>query len=176
MRKQFYKDLSDELLRITDPIGEGEEITQVPVIKHIDLWNEQFNPDYKGPAIQFPAVFIRFMPIGWKQMGNKVQCADMQFQLMICTSSLAASKESGSMQDRALTHFDLIDRIFQRLSYFSGNYFGTLLRTQSDTDHYHNEVSITTETYMTHVFDNSAQPETEEVEMVELLIRPVEYS
>jgi len=173
MRDTFYKDLSDELLKITDTVGEGEEAVEVPVIKHIDLWNEQFKDDYKGIAIQFPAVFIKYLPIQWKQMGGKLQVADVSFQLFVCTSTFAQShyKADDDTKAKALSHYTLINRIFKRLAYFAGDYFGTCLRTASDTDHYHHEVMVTTETYVTHASDGSALPDEDDAEDVVLILQ-----
>jgi hypothetical protein len=151
IRKSFYLDTVERLKLIVDDNDQ-------PVIKTIDLWNEQWQFIDKIPAFAFPAVFIGFKQMTWTQLGKHRQSADALIEIHVGSYSLAETKNGSVNQEKALAHLDLLDAIHYWLSGWDkcGDYFGGMTRVNSEFDHNHNATVAHVETYKVRMIDDSA--------------------
>jgi hypothetical protein len=147
MRKQIYLALAGKL-------------KNSGLAKHVDLWNRNVEFAELEQAWDTPAVFIEFAPIQWRQLGNAVQDANCTFRLHIVTRCVAPSNcDDGNyyLMD-AVEYFDLLDSITNLLHRFAGENFGPFIRTESYTNHNHEELVESIEVYTGHITDKSAMP------------------
>lgn len=150
MRKQLYLAIIDRLKQIKDENGE-------PKIKHFDLWNEQVTFIEQEEPFDLPAVFIEFLPIQWRTANDGTQTAEVQFRLHIITPFKGAAGDGSMYQTEALELFDLLDNVNKVMFKMSGDYFRSTLRVRSDTNHNHEELIESLETYQVSVADISGR-------------------
>lgn len=148
MRKTIYQKISEALLALT----QGGE----PVIRHIDLWNNQLQYAEEEQPFDTPAAFIEFQPIEWRNQLHGVRDADVSIVLHIVTDSRV-----GRWSDTINT-FDLLDSINAALHGIgtvcdNGSVMNALTLTSSTTDHDFGELQNNTETYTCHVTDMSGK-------------------
>ncbi len=145
---QFYTTLAARLLNIQDA-------NSVSIIKHIDLWNQQYNDDFKE-VFGHPAVFLEYKSIPFKTIGRHQQLATMQFDLHVASSTKAKSSYEAQFTDRFLQHLDLLDLINFWLTGWHGDFFGSLSRTAITHDHFYGDVIKHIISYQCTVNDVSA--------------------
>ena len=61
MRRMLYLGLTERLKELKEENGN-------PVIRHIDLWNEQVEFIEQEEPFDTPAVFIEFRPVQWRTL------------------------------------------------------------------------------------------------------------
>ena len=137
MRKMIYLGLTEWLKGLKD--GDGQ-----PLIRHIDLWNEQVEFIEQEEPFATPAVFIEFRHVQWATLGGTAQQADVPFRLHVVTTWQGSAKDGSPFRADALDRFDLLDRIDACLFSF-GMYEGKdsvcmTRRTGSSTNHNHAEL------------------------------------
>lgn len=148
VRGTFYKELSAKLLAIVDNLDK-------PIIKHIDLWNDQLNDDWDEP-FETPAIFLEFAPIPWKSVGGHRQMADTSINLHLVNDVRHQSKSGSKFIDKALLHLDIIDVVNHWITGWRGSCNGSLSRTNSIQDHYYGKLIRHTETYKVRFEDTAA--------------------
>lgn len=146
MRKQLYLAVIERLKNITNESGEQ-------LLKHFDLWNENVAFIEQEAIFAMPAVFVEFLPIEWKSLGGGVQSAIIQFRLHIITDTKGSTADGSTYQPDALQLFDLLDDIHRTLSGFRGPHFRQLQRISSHTNHNHEELIESIETFQVGVDD-----------------------
>lgn len=146
MRKQLYLAVIERLKNITNESGEQ-------LLKHFDLWNENVAFIEQEAIFAMPAVFVEFLPIEWKSLGGGVQSAIIQFRLHIITDTKGSTSDGSTYQPDALQLFDLLDDIHRTLSGFRGPHFRQLQRISSHTNHNHEELIESIETFQVGVDD-----------------------
>jgi len=144
----FYKLLAARLLNIKDE-------NDTSIIKHIDFWNQQFNEDWKAP-FNFPAVFLEFKTIPFQSTGKHRQLGQMYFDLHIASSTKAKSQYSQQFTDRFLSHLQLNDLIHYWLAGWSGEFFGSVSRTNFAHDHYYSDVVEHIQSFKCTITDTTA--------------------
>lgn len=150
MRKQLYLSIIERLKEIKDMNGE-------PLIRHFDLWNEQVVFLEQEEAFEFPAAFIEFLPVRWKQLNDGTQEAAIQFRVHIVTDFKGSSADGSAYQKNALELFDLLDQVNANLSGMKGENFRGMFRIESSTNHNHEEVIESLETFQVNVTDKSGK-------------------
>lgn len=146
MRKQLYLAVIERLKTITNGWSE-------PVIQHFDLWNHNVEFIEQETAFNCPAVFIEFAPISWKNLQGPVQEADITIKLHVVTRWEDLSADGSESQEQALELFDLLDSIKKALSGLQGIGFSAFKRIGSDTNHDHEEIVESIESFQVHVID-----------------------
>lgn len=146
MRKQIFKAICDRLAE------------KVPEIAFIDLWNDNVNALNGGTAFPFPAVFVEFETIEWRQQGNSARMGDVAVRLHIVTRAVVVNGSKDSRMEEALAYFDLIDRINAAMQRLSGENFASFMLTTSATNHNHAELIESVERYVTRAQDTTAMP------------------
>lgn len=150
MRKQLYLAVIERLKTIVNESGE-------PTLKHFDLWNQNVAFIEQESIFPMPAVFIEFLPIDWKTLGGGVQSATIGFRLHIVTATPDSAADGSTYQPDALQLFDLLDDVHCALSGFRGSHFRQLQRTSSHTNHNHEELIESIESFSVNVDDVSGQ-------------------
>lgn len=146
MRKQIFKAICDRLAEKT------------PDVAFIDLWNDNVNALNGGTAFPFPAVFVEFETIEWRQQGNSARMGDVAVRLHIVTRTVATNGSKDSRMKEALAYFDLIDRINAAMQRLGGENFASFMLTTSATNHNHAELIESVERYVTRAQDITAMP------------------
>ncbi|HJC17129.1 MAG TPA: hypothetical protein H9937_04085 [Candidatus Alistipes stercorigallinarum] len=146
MRKQIFKAICDRLAE------------KVPEVAFIDLWNDNVNTLNGGTAFPFPAVFVEFETIEWRQQGNSARMGDIAVRLHIVTRAMTTNGSKDSRMEEALAYFDIIDRINAAMQRLSGENFASFMLTTSATNHNHAELIESVERYVTRAQDITAMP------------------
>ena len=137
MRRMLYLGLAGRLKELKDDGGQ-------PLIRHIDLWNEQVEFIEQEEPFDTPAVFVEFRPVRWDTLGGTAQQADMPFRLHVVTAWQGSAKDGSPFRDGSLERFDLLDRIDAWLFNFGMNEGKDSVcmtrRTGSSTNHNHAEL------------------------------------
>lgn len=151
MKKQLYLAIID---RLKDIPGADDE----PLFKHFDLWNQQVEFIEQETPFQTPAVFVEFLPLQWRTLGNRVQDADLTTRLHIVTEwhSLTADYTPDEEQELALAYLDIVDSVVAALQGFSAPNTNTWMRTKTIPNHNHERFVDSVEEYICKVTDNSA--------------------
>lgn len=146
MRKQLYLSIIERLKEIKNMKGES-------LIRRFDLWNEQVIFLEQEEAFELPAAFIEFLPVRWRQLNDGTQEAAMQFRIHIVTEFKGSSADGSVYQKDALEVFDLLDQVNANLSGMKGENFRGMFRIESSTNHNHEEVIESLETFQVNVTD-----------------------
>ena len=101
MRRMLYLGLTERLKELKEENGN-------PVIRHIDLWNEQVEFIEQEEPFDTPAVFIEFRPVQWRTMGGNAQQADVPFRLHVVTTWKGSARHGSHFQQDSLERFDLL--------------------------------------------------------------------
>lgn len=151
MKKQLYLAIIDRLKNIP---GADDE----PLFKHFDLWNQQVEFIEQETPFQTPAVFVEFLPLQWRTLGNRMQDADLTTRLHIVTEwhALTADYTPDEEQELALAYLDIVDSVVAALQGFSAPNTNTWMRTQTIPNHNHERFVDSVEEYICKVTDNSA--------------------
>lgn len=150
MRKQLYLSIIENLKKIKDAKGCSR-------FRHFNLWNEQVVFLEQGEIFELPAAFIEFLPIRWKQTNSGIQEAAVQFRIHIVTKFEGSSADGSSYQEQSLMLFDLLEQVNGCLTGISGENFRGMFRTESYTNHNHEEVIESIEAFQVSVTDKSGK-------------------
>lgn len=151
MKKQLYLAIIDRLKNIP---GADDE----PLFKHFDLWNQQVEFIEQETPFLTPAIFVEFMPLQWRTLGNRVQDADLTTRLHIVTEwhALTADNVPDEEQNLALEYLDIVDSVVAALQNFSAPGTNSWMRTQTIPNHNHERYVDSVEEYICRVIDDSA--------------------
>lgn len=139
MRKELYSKLTAALRAA----GDG-------AIKHIDLWNHNVEFIEQETAWERPAVFIEFEPIQWRGLVPGIEYrAEARVRLHIVTDWSGA--------DDGTDVFDLPELIHEAISGLEGEDFADFQLSESVTNHNHEEIVESIETYTFVAFKHSRQ-------------------
>lgn len=151
MRKELYNALIEVLSRIgTD----GELLPEVPseeserLIKHVDLWNRNVEFIEEEESWQRPAVFVEFGHIEWNPIQPGIEYrSEPELKLHIVTDWEGSSSACSPFKEESLKVFDLCDILHRHLRLLHGEGFTALDLKGSDTNHDHEDIVETIETY-----------------------------
>lgn len=144
MRKEIYLAIID-CLKNAD-IG----------VKHISLWNENTTELERENGYDFPAVFVEFSPLQWKQQMAGVKTAKARVCLHIVTKTMADPSDGSTFQNEALETFDTISEIVATVQGLSGEGFNKFQHIETLPDHNYEEVQHNVEIFTTEVTDTGA--------------------
>ena len=161
MRKQLYLAIISQL-KLIQLNDQGKYITATTLddkkssIKHFDIWNNNLQYIEETPPFDCPAVFLQFQPITWEARSKGVRGADVSVTLHVITANRTPSAKELNHETKALAFFDLLDAINYNLYNLKGDFFRYLTSISSATDHDHDDLIDSMETYSVQVTDNSA--------------------
>lgn len=150
VRTQLYEDIARHLLTA------GR-------VKYVDLYNNQFAHMPEEKVMKFPCVLVEFEQIQWQQLGKHCQRASVLINLHVGVKAAGRTSAAERTSPPALEYFELLDDIHRLMRDLQLGYAGTFTRTQSLTDHDHDDLIVCVEQYRVNVLDKSVSPPTERV-------------
>jgi hypothetical protein len=122
--------------------------------EHVRLWNNQMELLEKNEQIpfQFPAIFIDFLDINWRQLGKGTQIADLTVRFYVCFSSFHTTEN-----EEDVTMFDLVQEVYLVLQDYKPSMGGKLTKTREETDTRHTNMYVWIMDYTTTYQDVVAQ-------------------
>ncbi|MBR8726474.1 hypothetical protein [Bacteroides pyogenes] len=135
MRKQLF-------LAVTQRLK-----SRVPQLAHFDLWNQNVEFIEQEAVFAMPAVFMEFKPIHWETLNGGIQQADIVFCLHVVTQWVHPSLDGSPYQEDSLQIFDLLDDIAAALHGMQGSGYTGCVRTDSATNHNHEDIREDIETF-----------------------------
>lgn len=149
MKKQLYLAVKNRLKNI--PGADGQ-----PLFKHFDLWNQQVEFIEQETPFLTPAVFVEFLPMKWRTLGNRVQDADLTIRLHIVTKWNGLTADYSPEEEDALAYLDIVDSVVAAMQNFAAPGTNAWMRTQTIPNHNHERYVDSVEEYICRVTDNSA--------------------
>lgn len=107
--------------------------TDIPALKTIRLFNNQFNNESRENAFAYPCAFIEFRRIEWQSLQRNYQTGGI-------TISIHIGFEEYKTEETAI--FDLIHDVFNSLQGFQTTDFTSLNRTGDVQDANHDNVIV----------------------------------
>lgn len=156
MRTFLYTSLTDHLKKLTDTEGN-------PVIKHIDLWNEQVEFIEQETPFANPAIFIEFMQFNWQTLGGNAQRCSPTIRFHIIQSYKGSEADGSIFRNDALERFTVLDAIDNHMKGFTAmteDAMKTITmwqRSSSSTNHNHEELIEDITDYTCMLFDGLEQ-------------------
>lgn len=133
---------------------------QVPDIKHIDLFNQQYNMPGEELPFNTPAVFIEYLNTNWMDGSAGIQTGNSAIRVHIVMSNYNDTCNIDELDDTTidnrLNHYAITKAVHQALQYFEGCCFTGLLRSISEYDSNHDQILIEKVTYTFSECDDSA--------------------
>ena len=137
MRKELYNMLCERL----KTVGDG-------AIKYIDLWNHNVEFIEQEEQWERPAVFVEFLPIQWNAIQPGVEYrAEPVVNLHVVTDWQGSSSADSEFRDESLKVFDLLEEIHSVLACMEGETFAEFDLVGSTTNHNHEELLESIESY-----------------------------
>ena len=143
MRKQIFKAIADA-------------VAAVPGVAFVDLWNNQVQTLNGGAAFAFPAGFIEFEAVEWKQQNMGARRGSLAVRLHVVTRAVPTHGHKDPRINEALAVFDLLDAINAAMQDLRGPNFSGFMLTTSATNHEHAEIWENVERYVCGVQDITA--------------------
>lgn len=135
MRKEIYKMLC-------------ERLGNIPEIKYIDLWNHNVEFIEQEDNWERPAVFVELCPINWEAtVAGMRYVTEAKVNLHVVTDWLGSSAANSDQREESLTVFDLLEKIHTALADVDGEHFKEFDISNSTTNHNHEDILETIETY-----------------------------
>lgn len=151
MRSNLYIGIAEQLQNVNNSNGET-------VFRHIDLWNQ--NVEFiEQETFDVPAVFIEFMPIQWKTLGQGVQQAELTVRLHIVTRWVAPTNMQSIAFNEAIAYLDIPNFVVKQMQNVVVPGANGFVRKSSTINHNHGEIIDSTEDYATLITDYSAMRE-----------------
>lgn len=128
----------------------GEEVPEgwERAIKYIDLWNHNVEFIEQEENWERPAVFVEFQPIQWNAIRNGVEYrAEPTVNLHVVTDWQGSSSSESAFLGKSLEVFDLMEEMHAALSCMNGETFMAFDLVGSSTNHNHEDVIESIETY-----------------------------
>lgn len=149
MRKEIF-------LAIVAKLSAALDDQDQPIFKHFDLWNQQIEFIEQEAMFDMPAVFIEFDKIVWRKLGGG-QEASPNIILHVITKWNTSAASGSPFQSDALALFDLLGRLNKELADLGSgtkeHYFSGMKRVESDTNHNHEEVCESLETFNVRIYE-----------------------
>lgn len=145
--------------------------SRITDIKHIDLFNNQFQNLSTTDAIPYPAILINIIPnTEFEQYSQKLQMSENIVEIYLATEFASSLRSNDSQIDKALVHLDLVDRVFKYIEGANNNdlptelkstkfEIGTLHRKSVEFLSGYNTVKVTKTSFIFRFADASAYPE-----------------
>ncbi len=150
MRKEIFLAIVAKLSAVVDEENQ-------PIFKHFDLWNQQVEFIEQEDIFGMPAVFVEFGTINWRNLSGGSQEATCNVTLHVLTEWASSAASGAPFQSDALALFDLLDRINKELNGLqegpTNRYFSSMRRVQSDTNHNHDNICESLETFTVRIFE-----------------------
>jgi len=143
--------------------------SEMPDIKHIDLYNNQYDNLDESDPIPYPSILIEIEPLDIYQHTQKLQKLDIRINLYLATEFMTGIRANDSQYNKSLEHLLLLDRVFKYIENKCNNdipddikstqfEIGTLHRNGIELIKGYNSVKITKTSFICKFADASAYP------------------
>lgn len=152
----------------------------IPEVEEVDWFLDQYNQDDEGSVLWItPSLFLEFQPIPWMTLSQNVQRAVLTFVVHTVTDSVYDDDER--ILDAATDHLQLVDDVFASLQgkRFADNgrtIMETIVRTSMIPDHSIEGIIVTTQEFKSVIFNYSARPQKQVVQITNLDIKSIFYN
>lgn len=136
--------------------------TEVPDIKHIDIWRNQPYIFSNGMPFSTPAVFLAFRSDTLKDLPNNRQQAGMQVKVYLYHETLADSSKDAPSQESALAFGEWLNLINRALHGSSGDTYNNMSRIAFQPEQAPRSQAFYSQVYSYQTIDDSAAKETAE--------------
>ena len=92
---------------------------KMPELKEVAMFEDQDSNAFKGGLLCSPGLYIQFKPTPTRSLGQGIQEADVEFDLILLSDSLA-DQDKKIHQAGKITHFDLADKVHKYVSGYGG--------------------------------------------------------
>lgn len=129
-------------------------------IKTFELFNNQLDPANmkKENPVKYPAVFIEFESIDWKQQGRGIQIGNARVKFHVADETYSTNISSSNIAESNDVDFlDLIAGLHVSLNGFDGETFTPLSRVSEIQDVNHDQIRVWQTVYSTQFTDDGAE-------------------
>lgn len=140
-----------------------EKLREIPEVKSVDWYNEQYQNTDKEHVEAYPAVYIEILdPVNWIPAGEQMQHGTMNVKLHVVVDSLLLSPEPV---------MDLSQLVFLKINDSAFNHeehqiTGRWIRTATDMPKRYRKLKVMKTTFEAEVYDLTAMGELEPLENV----------
>lgn len=150
-------------MNVLDYVSLSTELAdKFPEIKHINLFNGQYQtetPKNEHP-VNFPAVYIEFLPTQWQMATGGMVEGDAQVRIHVVLHSMKdldnIHLKSSVVQNVLLEHYTLANNIAACLEgFFPCTALTALRKTEDDPDNNHDQIIVEKYTYAYTILDTT---------------------
>ena len=131
--------------------------SQVPEVKHVDIWNENISALSGGAVWPVPAVFVSIEPLAWIQEGGHVRRSDVSVGLHLIQRDAKANGFGDKRMKETMQRLDLVEKIQTAMSSLNGESFSTFQLQVTQLDQNHGELIEDLCQFSTRVKDTSSE-------------------
>lgn len=139
-------------------------LNQVPSLKEVRIYNNQFSKLEKEEAFLYPAALVEVATIDYITLPQRNQAATLTIRIHIVGESIT----QGSNDD--FTIYEVKEEVNQYLYGFTGDLFSPLERTHEETDSNHDAIYIYKMEYSTRFREEIAKINPKTVEIKEITV------
>lgn len=110
------------------------DVNNQPILKRIDLYNNQFDTYEKDHPLPLPAVLVEIMPIAWARVKRGVQMGKVNIRFHLGQELYSDSFQGSPSQSRALEVLDLVQKLYLALQNYQIPDCSPMERVQTTTD------------------------------------------
>lgn len=145
--------------------------TDIPTVKTVRIYNNQFDNMDKESAFDFPCVFIDFPQLSYQELGQGVQGVDLVIRLYIGFENLALSQggvinPDSSLSNEEIGFFELRDSLFKALTNFRPAQCSPMMRSEERTDTNHDNVYVYQMDFITAGVDSSSDEQDKLIDSI----------
>jgi len=146
--------------------------TNIPEVKWIDLEHGQIDAFDKNYPVHFPAIFIDFENIQWKNVGRQVQVGDVNINLRIAFKIWSDTNNltPDNIFNDSMNVLKLLNKIHKYTQAFSGEHFNRLDRISTTTKKRNDGLKVYNIKYKTNMRDAWAKPDNTQTQIEKLII------
>lgn len=126
MRKELYDAIKAKIA------------SDVPEVKHVDLWNHNVEFIEQEEGWERPAVFVEFSPIVWSPLKSNAYRGKGTVNVHLVTDWTEGGQEAA---------FALSQKVSLALDGLDGETFGGMALSETATNHNHEEILESIDTY-----------------------------
>lgn len=155
----LLKQINMQILATTFQALQAHLVAHAPLVRTIDLWNEQPTFHAQELPIITPAVYIEFLGIDWNTIGTgPIQHGYCTIRLHIAqhivADTFAIDTATATNQPLALARFAILQQVHDALQNFANPNLKSLNRIASDIDTNHDGLLVDTINYRTTIIDD----------------------
>lgn len=126
----IYKNI-EQHIRAKDSVFTDAGLSK---IKHIEPFEDQYNPMNEDMAFERPAVFVQFLNTGWEEYSQNEQRGTMRIRIHLVQENYSKGNENSRDQNTALNRLKLPHFLNKILHGYASDYNGPLHRRNENSE------------------------------------------